>query len=97
MLPLDHSGGRHEQDGWYPESSCTVDANLKEVDRQGIARELIFYLVNLPFRADQLDNLTSKFDNVVFFCYRFAQQGTNCSLHKELPTSGLTISSVVIR
>ena len=60
-----------------------------------VAQELIFYFINMPFRAVQFDNITSKFDSVASFCYRFAQLGKNCSLHKELPTSGLPISSLV--
>ena len=77
---------------WYPESSCAIDANLKVVDRQWIAQELSFYFINIPFRAVQFDNITSKFHSVASFCYRFAQLGANCSLHKELPTSWLPIS-----
>ena len=80
---------------WYPESSCALDVNLKDVDRQWVAQEIIFYFINVPITAVQFDNITSKFDSVVSFCYRFAQLGTNCFLHKELPTSGLTISSLV--
>ena len=80
---------------WCPESSCAIDANLKEVDRQWIAQELIIYFINMPFRTVQFDNIISKSDTVASFCYRFAQLGTNCSLHKELPTSGLPISSLV--
>ena len=52
-------------------------------------------MVDVPFKAVQFDNITSKFDSVASFSYRFAQLGTNCSLHNELPTSGLAISSVV--
>ena len=76
---------------WYPKSFCAIDANLKEVDRQWITEDLIFYFI-MSFRAVQFDNITSKFDSVASFCYRFAQLGTNYSLHKELPTSGLPIS-----
>ena len=47
------------------------------------------------FRAVQFDNITSKFDSVASFCYRFVQLGTNCFLQKELPTSELPISSLV--
>ena len=46
--PFDYSGGLHIQDG------------LKGVDRQRIALELIFYFINMPFRALQVDKLTSK-------------------------------------
>ena len=46
--PFDYSGGLHIQDG------------LKGVDRQRIALELIFYFINMPFRALQVDNITSK-------------------------------------
>ena len=66
---------------WYPESSCAINANLKEIDRQWIAQELIFYFINIPFRAVQFDNITSKFDSVTSFPHRFAQLGTNCSVH----------------
>ena len=48
----------------------------------------------MPFMAVQFDNITS-FNSVASFCYRFAQLGTNCSLHKELPTSGLPIFSFI--
>ena len=64
---------------WYPESSYVIDANLKEVDREGIAQKLIFYFINIPFRAVQFDNITSKFDSVASFCYRFTQLSTYCS------------------
>ena len=80
---------------WCPESSCAIDTNIKEVDRQWIAQELIFNFINMPFMVVQFDNITSKFDSVPSFCYRFAQVDTNCSLHKELPTSGLPIPSLV--
>ena len=57
---------------WYPESSCPIEANLKKVDRQWIAQELVFYFINMPFRAVQFDNITSKFDSVASFCCWFA-------------------------
>ena len=80
---------------WYPESSCEIDENLKEVDRQWRAQKLIFFnFINTPFRAVKFD-ITSVFDSVASFCYGFAQLGTNCSLHKELPTPGLPVSSLV--
>ena len=46
-------------------------------------------------KAVQFDNVTSKLDSIASFCYRFAQLGTNCSLHKELPTLGLLIFSLI--
>ena len=45
---------------WFPESSYAVDANLKGVDRQWIAQELFFYLVNILFKAVHFDNITSQ-------------------------------------
>ena len=54
-----------------------------------------FLFRNMPFRVIQFGNITSKFDSVASFCYRFAQLGKNCSLREELPTSGLPISSLV--
>ena len=74
---------------WYPESSCAIDANQKQVDRQWLAQELIFYFINKPARAVQFDNITSTFSSVAAFCYRFPQVGTNHSSHKELPISSL--------
>ena len=49
----------------------------------------------MPFRTVQFDNITSKFYSAASFSYRFARPDTNCPLHKELPTSGLPISSLV--
>ena len=48
----------------------------------------------MQFRTVQFLNITSKFGSVSHFCYRFAQLGTNCSLHRELPTSVLPIPSL---
>ena len=42
---------------WYPESSYAIEAKLKEVDRQWIAQELIFYSINMPSIAVQFDNI----------------------------------------
>ena len=95
ILPLDHSGGRHVQDGLISRIILCNWTNLKEIDRQWIVQELNFYLINVPFRMVHLDDITSKFDNVASFCYRFSQLDTNLSLHKELPTSGLRMSSLV--
>ena len=41
------------------------------------------------FRAGQFDNVTSNFDSVASFIYRFARLGINCSLPKELPISSV--------
>ena len=49
---------------WHPESSCAINENLKEGDRKWIAGELIFYFINMPFRAVEFENITSKFHTV---------------------------------
>ena len=76
---------------WYPESSCENDANLKEFDRQWIAQELINF-IRMLFRAVQFDTITSKCNSVPSFCYRYAQLGTNCSLHKGMSRRKCPIS-----
>ena len=54
------------------------------------------YFINMPFGSVQFGNITSQFYSVASFCFRFEHLGTNCSLHtKELPISGLPISSLV--
>ena len=89
MLPLDPVGFGMYRTAQYPESSCAIHTNLKEIGTQWIAQEFIFYFINMVFTVVQFDKITSKFDSVASFCYRFAQLGTNCSLHKELPISSL--------